>query len=257
MGKRRIRDQGDIDVLLADIRDSRARIHQRREVMAPLEAELALAYDAYLVKLGPERRITLRLQAEIAALRAAVASGPTTVEPEQAGGQAQDAEPLIRETLEPEESREVDREALAKDQLLEHVFRVLDPDIDERDAALFITLQERCRDPRTGLGDLLVNIPWGAVWEERTPKEDLTAQFQRLTTWSEALADQLAELDRAEAALHRDRRYPLLKRRRQGEEAWQAFLDDALARQQAHNRELRNTCDVLREHGESEAGHGP
>jgi hypothetical protein len=120
-----------------------------------------------------------------------------------------------------------DPEALDKDQLLEHVVRVLDTMTDPESRDLLATLHGLCTAEGARLADALEAIPWGPVWERRNREESLEDQYQRLTTWEHALLRQREELRAAERNRSQDARFGLWQRREQGPEAWQQFLREA------------------------------
>ena len=52
--------------------------------------------------------------------------------------------------------------------LLEHLFRVLDPMVNDEDGELLANLQGLCSDPIASLADVLEELPWGLVWITRS-----------------------------------------------------------------------------------------
>ena len=129
--------QADVDVLLVRLQGLREQIAAAREALAPLEANLVLAYDQFQAVVGLLRRQALHLQAEIATLRARIdesegAGGKNAFMTADNGGNR----PGVPTT---------DPEAVEKDHLLEYIFRVLDPMVSDEDAELVATLQGLCK----------------------------------------------------------------------------------------------------------------
>lgn len=114
--------------------------------------------------------------------------------------------------------------AVAKDQLLEHAFRVLDHTGSDEDSDLIGKIQEMIKDPSVTFGAMLERLDWGPLWERRSSRETLAAQYVRLGAWEKALAGQLAAVQQKRANLQQDGRYEQWQRRQQGPAAWEAYL---------------------------------
>ena len=178
--------QKDVDMILIRLQELREQLKVAREAEAPLIAKLALAYQEYEMAVGRLRRETNRLEVEINMLRAQI---------EGVGRDQEDTDFLqtleYRTTLgnRPEDVT-VDPDAIEKDVLLEHLFRVLDDGDDD----LLSALTGICNDPTIGLADALERVPWGRVWIAKGPQETLVTQYRRLAAWESALSKQLEEL---------------------------------------------------------------
>ena len=64
--------QTEVDALLRQLQELRQQIATARETIAPLETNLAEVYDEFQAVVGGLRRQSMRLQAEIATLRAQI-----------------------------------------------------------------------------------------------------------------------------------------------------------------------------------------
>jgi predicted nucleic acid-binding Zn-ribbon protein len=238
--------QGDIDNLLAQMQKLRQGITTARESIAPLEANLAETYNEFQAVVGVLRRQSMRLQAEITSLRIQI---KRFIQDEDDAPQEDiedndfiyDKEEAVKETS------FQDPEAVDKDMLLEHIFRILDPDIDDADAELVANIQGICTDPNASLADVLEKLPWGVVWTTCSLQETLKDQYYRLDIWQQALKRQLENLNRATELLQKDQRYALWQQRQKGADEWQNFLDGCLEQQQDQNYELQGELDRLRE----------
>jgi len=221
--------QTDIDVLLSRLQQVLQQINDSRLALAPLGAGLAMAYNAYQTAVGRLFRETNRLQLEIDMLRARIdGMDQVTPLPPTSGINEVRSEPQGR----------ADPEAVEKDILLEHLFRVLDPMVNNEDAEFLANLQGLCNNPTTQLVDALEKIPWGIVWTTRGPQEDVGAQYRRLGVWEQALSRQLNHLEREKERLRKDSRYGLWEQYQRGSAAWQEFLEHTAQQQQEYNVEL-------------------
>lgn len=221
--------QTDIDVLLSRLQQVLEQINNARLALAPLEAGLAMAYNAYQAAIGRLFRETNRLQIEIDMLRARIDGiDQDTPLPPTSG----------RNELRSEPQGRADPEAVEKDILLEHVFRVLDTTVNNEDAEFLASLQGLCDNPTTRLVDALERIPWGIVWTTRGPQEEVRAQYQRLGVWEQALSRQLNHLEREKERLLKDSRYGLWEQYQRGTALWQEFLEHTAQQQQEYNVEL-------------------
>jgi hypothetical protein len=238
--------QSDVDDLLRQLQEMRSSITTARESIAPLEANLAETYNEFQAVVGVLRRQSMRLQAEITSLRIQIKRS------------TQDEDNAPQEDIEDNDftydKEEViteasfqDPEAVDKDMLLEHIFRILDPDIDDADAELVANIQGICTDPNASLADVLEKLPWGVVWTTCSLQETLKDQYYRLDIWQQALKRQLENLNRATELLQKDQRYALWQQRQKGADEWQNFLDGCLEQQQDQNYELQGELDRLRE----------
>jgi predicted nucleic acid-binding Zn-ribbon protein len=237
--------QTEVDTLLGQLEELRQQIATARETLAPLEANLAEVYDEFQAVVGGLRRQSMHLQAEIATLR------------DQIDRFSHDQD----ETLEPDESKDkllyvkdeatdaasVDPEVVEKDMLLEHLFRVLDPMVNDEDGELLANLQGLCSDPTASLADVLEELPWGLVWTTRSSQENIANQHRRLTIWEQALKQQMENLNRATERLQKDQRYGLWQQREKGTDYWRTFLNQCIEQQQDQNYELQAELDSLRE----------
>jgi len=224
--------QETVDALLVGLRELRKVIAGKQQVITPLEVDLARAYDEYQAAVGRLRRHAAWLETEIADVCARLEG----IDEDQEDHPGREEDKFIR-----------DPEAIEKDQLLEHLFRVLDPDIDDEDAELLSHLHGLCREPTVGLAEVLEQVPWGTVWTARSSQEDLTAQHRRLTVWRKALAQHLEDLSHTAELLKQDPRYALWRRRQKGRDAWHAFLDQAAAELRAQNQALEAELEGLRQ----------
>lgn len=238
--------QTDVDRLLRQLQQLRQQIAIARETIAPLETNLAAVYDEFQAVVGELRRQSMRLQAEIATLRAQIDrfshNQDDTLEQDENDGKF-----LYVKEEETADSTSVDPEAVEKDMLLEHLFRVLDPMVNDEDGELLANLQGLCSDPSTSLADVLEELPWGLVWTTRSLQENVADQYRRLTIWKEALKRQMENLNRATEHLKKDRRYGLWQQREKGQDDWRTFLERCIEQQQDQNYELQAELDSLRE----------
>jgi len=239
--------QGDIDNLLAQMQKLRQGITTARKSIAPLEENLAETYNEFQAVVGGLRRQSMRLQAEIASLRIQI---KRFTQDEDDAPQHEDIEDdsfIYGKEEAATETSFQDPEAVDKDMLLEHMFRVLDPDIDEADGELVANIQGICIDPTASLADVLEELPWGVVWTTCSSQETLKDQYDRLSIWQQALQRQLENLNRATERLQKDQRYALWQQRQKGADDWQNFLDSYVEQQQDQNYELQAELDRLRE----------
>lgn len=215
--------QRDIDKLLAQMQQLRQEITTARENIAPLETNLAETYNEYQALVGILQRHSRRLQAEIASLRSQI---------QRFSQEEEDVLPVDEEDEFSDRPNEViiepspqDPEAVAKDMLLEHIFRILEPDINDADAELVGNLQGICTDPNASLADALEQLPWGTVWITRSLQETFQDQYHRLGMWLQALQRQRKNLHRASQILQKDQRYALWQQRQKGADYWHNYLD--------------------------------
>ena len=131
--------------------------------------------------------------------------------------------------------------------LLEHICRVLDPDIDNKDAELLARLQGICSDRTASLADVLEELPWGVVWTQPSSQETLAEQHHRLSIWEKALKQQSENLNRATECLHQDQRHGLWQQRQKGADYWHTFLNQCVEQQEDRNYELEAELEKLRE----------
>lgn len=237
--------QADVDHLLTQLQQLRQGITTARETMTPMSANLAEAYNEFQAVVGALRRHSMRLQAEIASLRTQIERF-THVEDDTQQQDAGNDNFLYREE-EITESSLQDPEAVDKDMLLEHIFRVLDPDVNDEDAELLANLQGLCSDCTASLADILEELPWGVVWTTRNSQENLTQQYQRLKIWEGALNRQMLSLKQATERLYKDARYGLWQQQQKGQEHWRTFLNQCIEQQQDQNYELLAELDKLKE----------
>lgn len=239
--------QTEVDALLRQLQELRQQIAIARETIAPLETNLAEVYDEFQAVVGGLRRHSMRLQAEIATLRAQIdrfSHDRDDNTPEQ--DESNDKLLYVKEEK-TADSASVDPEAVEKDMLLEHLFRVLDPMVNDEDGELLANLQGLCSDPTASLADVLEELPWGLVWTTRSLQENVADQHRRLTIWKQALKRQMENLTRATERLKKDQRYGLWQQREKGQDDWRTFLDRCIEQQQDQNDELQAELDSLRE----------
>ncbi|MEP0885180.1 hypothetical protein NDI49_26880 [Trichocoleus sp. ST-U3] len=238
--------QTDVDALLRQLQQLRQQIAIARETIAPLEANLAEVYDEFQAVVGGLRRQSMRLQAEIATLRAQIDrfshDQDETLEQDES-----DNKLLYVKEEETADSASLDPEAVEKDMLLEHLFRVLDPMVNDEDGELLANLQGLCSDSTASLADVLEELPWGLVWTTRSLQENIADQHCRLAIWEQALKRQMENLNRATERLKKDQRYGLWQQREKGTDYWRTFLNQCIEQQQDQNYELQAQLDSLRE----------
>lgn len=238
--------QSDVDDLIGQLQQIRFSITTARESIAPLQANLAETYNEFKAVVGGLRRQSMRLQAEITSLRIQIKR--FTQDEDDAPQENIEDDDFIYDKEEAiTETSFQDPEAVDKDMLLEHIFRVLDPDIDDADAELVANIQGICIDPSASLADVLEELPWGVVWTTCSLQETLKDQYYRLSIWQQALKRQLENLNRETERLQQNQRYALWQQREKGEDEWQNFLDSCLEQQQDQNYELQADLDRLRE----------
>lgn len=240
--------QPTIDTLLGQLQDLREQIKTARAEIAPLETNLKQSYDEFQVMVGAARRQSMRLQSEMANLRARIqslqndADDPIEIDSRQETDADDKISPL---------QAEKDPEAIEKDMLFEHLIRVLDP-MD--DADLFADLQTLCQDPTVSLAEVLEKAPWDLVWQVRATHEDLTDQYRRLQRWQTSLTRQLETLNRVEDRLRKDPRYGLWQQQQKGAMVWQQFLQQAVEQQEDQNHALQTELETLRQEWEQLRG---
>ncbi|NER31749.1 MAG: hypothetical protein F6J89_30095, partial [Symploca sp. SIO1C4] len=195
--------QTEVDALVRHLQELRQQISTARETIAPLEANLAEVYDEFQVVVGGLRRQSMRLQAEIVTLRVQIDcfthDQDDTLEQDESNDKL-----LYAKEEETTDSAPADPEKVEKDTLLEHLFRILDPMVNDEDSELLANLQGLCDDPNTTLADVLEELPWGLVWTTRSSQENLANQHRRLTIWEQALKQQLDNLNLATERLKKD-----------------------------------------------------
>ncbi|MEQ8974156.1 MAG: hypothetical protein RIE73_27645 [Coleofasciculus sp. C1-SOL-03] len=238
--------QTQVDALLGQLQELRQQIAIARETIAPLEANLVAVYDEFQAVVGGLRRQSMRLQTEIATLRTQIDRFTHDPDDSLESDEGNDQLFYVKEA-ETIDSDSVDPEAVDKDMLLEHLFRVLDPMVNDEDGELLANLQGLCSDPMASLADVLEELPWGFVWTKRSVEENLANQHRRLRIWEQALRRQLENLNRATERLQKDQRYGLWQQREKGEDDWRRFLDQCVEQQQDQNYELQAELDSLRE----------
>jgi hypothetical protein len=232
--------QRDIEDLLNRLQILGERIKAARAALAPLEKELAAAKREFDERVGPLHREKLRLEYQIRTLEARPETMPAD------GIMAIGSDPVIEPAPEIAVARIRDPEAVDKDILLEHLMRVLDPELDPQASELLATVQGLANNPVTRLADLLEEMPWGSAWTGQAPAENLASQHRRLLTWERALSRQLEALQQSQERLREaDPRYRLYAERQLGPELWNAYLDRAAERQREQNLELSAVVEEL------------
>lgn len=240
--------QQDIDTLLDQLKDLREQITAARASIAPLEANLKTSYDEFQVVVGAARRQSMRLQAEIANLRARINSLNDDADEQIELDQGREDSGSNKTST---SQAEKDPEAIEKDMLFEHLLRVLDP-MD--DADLFASLQTLCQDPTVTLAEVLEQSPWELVWQVKAVQESPADQYHRLERWTASLTRQLETLNRVEDRLRKDPRYGLWQQQQQGTEVWQQFLQQAMEQQEDQNHALQIELETLRQEWEQLRG---
>ncbi|MBD2205553.1 hypothetical protein H6G33_24740 [Calothrix sp. FACHB-1219] len=237
--------QAELDKLLTQLQQLRSSITTARETIAPLETNLAAAYNEFQAVVGTLRRQSMRLQAEISSLRSQIQRFTQDEDDTQQQDVVNDN--FLYKEEQTTESTQKDPEAIDKDMLLEHIFRLLDPDVNAEDAELLANLQGLCSDAAASLADVLEELPWGVVWTTRNSQENLTQQYQRLKVWEGALNRQLQNLKQATERLYKDSRYGLWQQQQKSQEHWHNFLNQCIEQQQDQNYELQAELDKLKE----------
>ncbi|MCF2151450.1 hypothetical protein IQ276_034575 [Desmonostoc muscorum LEGE 12446] len=237
--------QAELEKLLMQLQQLRSSITTARETIAPLETNLAAAYNEFQAVVGTLRRQSMRLQAEIASLRSQIQCFTQDEDDTQQQDVVNDN--FLYQEEQTTEFSLKDPEAIGKDMLLEHIFRLLDPDVNAEDAELFANLQGLCSDATASLADVLEELPWGVVWITRNSQENLTQQYQRLKIWEGALNRQLQNLKQATERLYKDSRYGLWQQQQKSQEHWHNFLNQCIEQQQDQNYELQAELDKLKE----------
>ncbi|MDF5716142.1 MAG: hypothetical protein PUP93_20210 [Rhizonema sp. NSF051] len=232
--------QESIDNLLAQLQQLRSSIATEREKIAPLEANLAEAFNEFQAVVGGLRRSCMHLQAEIFTLRAQINKEDDTQEQDERNNFLDIQEEKTTESLQ-------DPEAVEKDMLLQHIFRVLEPDVNDEDADLLANLQGLCSDSTVSLAEVLEKLHWGIVWTKCSSHESLTEQQSRLTIWKQALNRQLQNLQRATELLYQDQRYGLWQQRQKGQKDWHNFLNQCKEQQEDQNYELQAELNKLKD----------
>ncbi|MEQ8961523.1 MAG: hypothetical protein RLP02_26955 [Coleofasciculus sp. C2-GNP5-27] len=238
--------QTDVDTVLRELQHLRQQIAIARETIAPLEANLAAVYDEFQAVVGGLRRQSMRLQTEIATLRTQIDRFTHDLDDSKESDEGND-QLFYAQAEETIDSASVDPEAVEKDMLLEHLFRVLDPMVNDEDGELLANLQGLCSDPTASLADVLEELPWGFVWTRCSVEENLANQHRRLRIWEQALRRQLETLNRATERLQKDQRYGLWQQREKGQDDWRRFLNQCIEQQQDQNYELQAELESLRE----------
>ncbi len=243
--------QADVGVVLQRLKTLREQISTARRVLAPLEANLAAVEREYQDWISPLRREAGRIQVQINELHdrmrhiegvhAQLPGNPPAVD-----DVVEDCDAVVARSG--SASAATDPEALEKDKLLEHVYRVLEPMTNPADAELVGQLQGLLTDPMTRLAEVLERLEWGPVWETKSRQETLAVQYRRLQGWEQALADQLALLNRGAERLRKDRRYGLWQQYQKGPDAWRGFLQQVARQYQQDIDDLQAQLEALRQH---------
>ncbi|MCP4344682.1 MAG: hypothetical protein GY795_04035 [Desulfobacterales bacterium] len=231
--------QDHIEALLTDLKNLCGQITAARSQIKPLEDNLNLAHEEFQATVGPLRRHASRLQAEIDSFHIRFESPAH----EQENMQPDKETELLINDITPSEQN---LEAVEKDKFLEHIFRVLDPMVDNNDAELFGKLQGMCNDKLTTLADVLEELPWGPAWTVQSLKEDLQTQHSRLNIWKQSLENQIKHLNQQEEFLYKDPRYGLWLQYQRGADIWREFLSQAAEQIQEHINELGAELEGLR-----------
>lgn len=230
--------QSMTDALLVHLKNLREQIAAAHESVRPLEENLSLAWQEFEKAVGYLRRQAVTLQAEIDTYNIRLEDIRYT---HYKAVETQTREPV--DLPKPVENPDT----VDKDKLLEHIFRILDPEDNPDDEELIATIQGLCDDPSVPMAVILEQVPWGPVWVLRSPTEDLTAQHSRLSIWEKSLANQLERLNMAKESLYKDPRYGLWNQREKGSGQWKDFIDQAVQQQQEDNEQLEAELEGLKE----------
>ena len=244
--------QQQVNVLLEQLKMLRLQVAEARAALIPIEENLETASREYQDKVNPLRREISRLQWQIDELRERLEGGDSKriADEEEQDVTHGDDEKGGDEQIGSVTITAADSEAVEKDKLLEHVFRVLDPMMNPEDAGLIGQLQELCARPVTTLADMLERLDWGPVWEQKDRLETLLEQYRRLTTWEQALSKQLAMLSHGMERLRQDPRYGLWQQRQKGAATWQDYLNQVARQFENQIDDLQATLTGLRQQWE-------
>jgi DNA repair exonuclease SbcCD ATPase subunit len=246
----------EVAATLERLKELRIQIAEVHEALAPEELNLETAAQEYADYIAPFRREVSRIRAQIVDLqdRSIQVEVPVKrsenvpqdeIDRDDAGESAGGGSTTIID------SRSIDPEAIAKEELKMHLFDMLDdPMANPADLELLGQVEGLCSDPRTRLSDALAVLEWGPIWKRKGPEETLVDQYDRLQTWERALADQLADLNRKLERLRKDPRYGLWQQREKGSAAWPNFLETAASPFQSDIAELREQLEALRRHAQ-------
>jgi len=254
-------NQQEIDAFLLRLKDLQEQVVEARKNLADPEREMEQAHQEYMDRIRPLRREISQLQNDINSLLQRM-QGEGTNESSEGPGAGGDGDGIGTQTGDGDdttsgtdtgtktawrdEAAAEDPDTVAKDILIEHAYRVLDPMVNPKDAQEIGRLQGLVSNPATTLGEVLETLPWGAIWKQKGQQETLADQWQRLCTWEQALQNQLALLEKGEERLRRDPRYGLWERRREGPEAWEQFQQQSAGQFEQDLEELKDQLQELR-----------
>jgi hypothetical protein len=234
--------QEQVSALLERLQQLHQQIHRTRQELAPIEKNLTQVYKKYQVAIGHLQRENYQLQTKIAILQELLDGSHQDQEGKSTTDNAGLEETIDLTGIQIQQPHNDDD--MAKDMLHEHIYMVLDNEDDQ----LLAHLQAMCSDQATKLVDVLEQIPWGIVWTSRTtPGETPAEQYQRLTTWEQALQTHWHMLEQAKERSKSDRRYGLWLQYQKGQEAWDRFLQESTLRMQDDNEELHLELQRLRD----------
>jgi DNA anti-recombination protein RmuC len=97
------------------------------------------------------------------------------------------------------------------------------------------------------LVDLLIGIPWHAVWLKRGKDEEIDLQLGRLIDWTEALEKASGRLDQSLADLQRHEFYPLLVEKQTADECGEDFFAQLASQERDEINRLENTLAILQD----------
>ncbi len=221
--------QDEVDILLKRLQGLRREVAEARSDSVPLEDELKIAHNEYLRRVGPLLREILKLRGELQRLNQSADFEEVIVD-----NSGVDREPATEILKAPD--------AVEKDKLMEHAYRVLDSMVSAVDEELIGRLQGMVSNNSMNLGEVLERMEWGrwqVVWRSRAYQESVDDQYSRLDGWVLALKNQLTFLNKRKARLLKHRHYGLLQQRRKGPFAWRRFLDVVASQYEQEREELR------------------
>lgn len=214
----------DVGALLQRMNQLKSELRAAHAELDPLDAELEQARREVQDRVTPLRRQMSKLQTEVMDLEDQIRSLDNATDAGKVSGPPPPPPPPPPPLPSPPRAQMPGDVAVAKDQLLEHAFRVLDHTGSDEDSDLIGKIQEMVKDPSVTFGAMLERLDWGPLWERRSSRETLAVQYGRLGGWEKALAGQLTAVQQKRANLQQDDRYEQWQRRQQGPAAWEAYL---------------------------------
>ena len=243
--KKQVNLSQEINEILEHLQLLRQQIIESRQAISPMEENLKLAKDEFQAAVGFLRRQVLRTQAEIAHIRARIEN--LAREEETTWEENKPFEPATEDAREfISEPKFQDPDGVEKDILLEHLVMILDDHMNNlEEESLLARIVGLCNDPSVELADVLTELPWGNIWTNASPLDNLASQHRRLSAWAKALEAQLNGLQNAMSNLQNDPRFGLWQQREKGPQAWNIFLQAAGKQLKEQNAELKNELESL------------